>query len=67
MDLDAVGFDDLGGFGFGGLDGAGSFANGFDQVVGAVFPCDQDAEFARFVVNGMKRDGSDGESLKTGA
>jgi len=67
MDLDAVSLDDLGRPGFGGLDGAGSFANGFDQVVGAVSLCDQYAELARFVVNGMKRDGSDGESLKTGA
>ena len=67
MDLGAVGSDDLGGPGFGGLDGAGGSADGFEQVVGAVLFGDQDAKFARFVVNGMKRDGSDGESLKTGA
>ena len=67
MDLGAVGFDDLSRPGFGGLDCAGGSADGFEQVVGTVFLCDQDAEFARFVVNGMKRDGSDGESLKTGA
>ena len=67
MYLDAVGLDDLGGPGLSGLNGAGGSADGFEQVVGTILFGDQDAKFARFVVNGMKRDGSDGESLKTGA